>query len=807
VAVATLALGIGATTAIFSFADALLLRPLPVREPDRLARLHHESTINPGSFSSFSYPGYQELRERNEVFTELAAFSTGQIRLGEGEDEESVVGMMVSGNYFVALGAEMAVGRGFVAEEDRTPGTHPVTVLGHGLWERRFGRDPTIVGRDVTLNGRPFTVVGVAGADTPTLDLRTVPELWVPLQMHAVILPDFGYMPAELFGYRGTHWLSLVGRLRAGVSRAAAQGSLESLAVWQGETHPEEDGGWNISVRNAGETRAGPPGRRPLVQAAGLLAVVVGLVLLIACANVANILMARAIARSREMGVRLALGAGRRRLVRQVLTEALLLALVGGLAGLLLATWSMKLIPLLGLAEGYPGLRVSLDLRVLTFASGVTLLAGAAFGIIPALRATEEGLARLGRGGIQLGRSRRISVRQSLLAVQVAFSLVLLVGSGLALRTLWNLRTLPLGFEVENLHVAGLDLTEAVGREEEGYTEEEEGRQIYRTLLAETRSLAGVQAAGLARFTPFAPRRMANDVLLDGDAAGGEERRVNLDMNAVGPGYFQAMEIPVVQGRAFTDDDRADGPGVVVVNETAARLLWPGRVAVGRQLRLPGCGGPGPALEVVGVVGDGRYYRSWRSEGRPFLFLPLAQHHADQVSLVVRGRARGALSPEALERIMAEMVPGLPAPEVTPVRLLMDRALGLERTNAKVLGLFGLLALLISAIGVYGVVSFSVSQRSHEIGVRVALGARPLDVRRTVVVGCALPVLAGTLAGWITALGMGRFVGNFLFGVPATDPATFGAMAALLAAAGLAAALIPARRATRVDPMDALQAE
>jgi putative ABC transport system permease protein len=590
------------------------------------------------------------------------------------------------------------------------------------------------------------------------------------------------------------------------VSLGVAQGSLEALAARQAEAHPREDGDWTIALLNVEEARAGTPGRRPLLQATGLLAVVVGLVLLIACANVANILMARAMARRGEMGVRMALGAGRRRLVRQVLTEALFLSLMGGLAGLLLAFCCMKMIPLLGLEDGYPGLRVSLDLRVGAFATGVTVVTGMAFGLIPALRATGEGVARLGRGGPRGGRSRPVSLRQSLLAVQVAFSLVLLIGAGLALRTLWNLRTLPLGFQIENLQVAELDLTAAKGREGEGYTEEE-GRQIYHALAAETRSLPGVQAAGLARFTPFGSRRMANDVVLDGDAWEGEENRFNVDMNVVGPGYFQAMDIPLLQGRGFTEDDRVGGPGVVVVNQSMADRLWPGRRAVGQRLRLLSGEGAGPALEVVGVVGDGRYYRSWRGESRPFLFLTLAQHHAEQVSLVVRGRAQGVPPAEAVRRTVAEMAPGMPAPEVSSVKILMDRALGLERTNAKVLGLFGVLALLISAIGVYGVVSYSVTRRNHEIGVRVALGARPLDVRRIFVKGCVLPVLAGTLMGWGTAAGLGRFVGSFLFDVKATDPLTFGGTAAVLMAAGVAAALIPSRRATRVDPMEALQNE
>jgi predicted permease len=806
VAVATLALGIGATTAIFSFADALLLKPLPVREPSRLVSLFHESTVKSGSFSAFSFPDFQELRDRSEVFSQLAAYSTGHVRLGEGQTAEPVVGMIVSGNYFSALGVGMAAGRGFVPEEDATVGTHPVVVLGFGLWERRFGRDPNLVGGEVTVNGRPFTVVGIASPNTPTLDLKTVPELWVPLMMHEVILPGFGYMPAELFGNRGTHWLSLVGRMEPGVRRAVAQGSLEALAAWQAETYPEENGDWTISVLPAEEAKAGTPGRRPLVQATGLLAVVVGLTLLIACANVANILMARAIARSREMGVRLALGARRLRLVRQVLTEALLLSLVGGTVGLLLATWAMRLIPILGLTSGYPGLQVSLDLRVLAFASGITVLTGTAFGLIPAFRASGEGLARLGRGGNRRAPGRGISARQSLLALQVAFSLVLLIGAGLALRTLWNLRAVPLGFETENMQVAGIDLGDAQRSGEGSYTEAE-GRQLYRALLDQTRTLAGVNAVGLARFSPFAPRRMAGDVLATEGGPGGEASRTNVDMNVVSPGYFQAMGIPVLRGRPFTDEDRADAPGVVVVTETTAARLWPGQDPIGQRLREWGREGPGPELEVVGIVADGRYYRSWRSEGRPFLFLPLSQRYADKVSLVIRGRSEGSPAPEALGRLVAELDPGLPALQITPVRSLLDQALGLERTNANVLGLFGLLAILISAIGVYGVVSFSVSQRTHEIGVRVALGARPLDVRRNIVMGCAVPVLVGTVGGWGAALGLGRFARGFLFGVPASDPLTFGATAALLVTVGLAAALLPARRAARVDPVLALQEE
>ena len=797
VAVPTIALAIGATTALFSFADALVLRPLPVREPDRLVALFHVSTQGSQSYSSFSHPDYVELRDWNRIAEDVAAYASTEVRLGDSPDTEPVEAMIVSANYFDVLGAAAVVGRTFLPEEDRTEGTHPVVVLGEGLLQRRFGGDRSVVGRAVTLNGRPFTVVGVMPAGTPSLDLGTRPELWVPLMMHETVLPGFHPFGIALFHNRGTHWLDLIARLPAGADRRALQAEVGQLAGRQAHENPETNRGWSIAVVPAAAARLGPPGASPLVPLTGLVGAVVAMILLIACANVANLLLARASARVQEMAVRASLGASRARLLAQTLTESLLIAFVGGGLGVVLALWSMRLLPVLDLTLGLVGLDLRLDRRVLAFAIVVTVGTGLLFGLAPALRASAAGACRpagrfSGRGAAPP------AMRRSLVVAQVALTVVLLIGSGLTLRTLSKLAHVPLGFDVGNLLLAPIDLTQTGGSALEDL-------RRFEGITDRVRGIPGVRGASLARISPFSGSRMANDIFFETGDSAGERGRTNVDMNVVDADYFRVLGIPLLAGRTFTVEDRSGSPDVVVVNQALAERLWPGGSAVGRLVWDWHPDGSDRAMQVVGVVGNGRYYRSWRTADRPFLFKPLAQDPSREMVLHVRVASPSHELRDSVRQAVLEADAAVPTPLVRSAAEAMAASVAVQRTNARLLALFGALALIVAMIGVYGVVSFTVSQRMHEIGVRMALGARAPQVRGLILIGSARPILVGGLLGVVAAAALTRFLAPVLFGVGPHDPITFVTVPVLLLAVGLVATALAARRGTRVDPLIVLR--
>lgn len=802
IAIATIALAIGANTAIFSLADALLLRPLPVPEADRLVALFHVTAEGPPSYSSFSIPDYEEIRDDGMVFRGLAASSPVRMDLGIGADAEPLDGAIVSGNWFSVLGVGPVAGRAFLADEDETPGTHPVVVLSERLWARRFGADAGLIGGTVVLNGHAFTVVGVMPDAVNDVQLQATADFWVPLAMHDVVLPDFRIFGVDLYGNRGTHWVDLIGRLGEGESLERARTVLRSIARRQADANPETNAEWSIAAVPAGDARLGPPTDRKLVRLTGLLAAVVGMVLLIACANVANLLLAKAAPRRKEMGVRLAMGAGRLRLVRHLVTEALVLSLLGGSLGIVLAFGSQHLYSTLGTTAGLPGLALRLDMRVLGFALVLSLITGIVFGLAPAAYASAVDVAPMMKdaGLAPPPRTGRLPLRQLLVTAQIGICVVLLVGAGLTLRTLWNLHAVPLGFASANVSTATLDLSKA------GY-DARRAQVFYDELEARVRALPGVEATGLALITPFARNRMANDIFWERSGSADGRQRTNVDMNVVDADWFATMEIPIVRGRGFTAADAVGAPGVAIVNESMAARLWPGEDPVGRRVWSWNPNGADTLLEIVGVVRDGRYYRGWRSGGQPFLFLPLAQQFQAGMSLHVRGAAAHVPAPAQIRRVVETLDPALPAPVFRRVRDALSASIAVERTGALSLGLFGLLALVIATIGVYGVVSFSVTERVHEIGLRMALGANPRRVRRDVIGASARPVLVGTGLGMAAAFALSRTVASLLFGVRPGDPWTFTAVAIVLMGAGAFAGWVPARRATRIDPLLALKGD
>jgi predicted permease len=794
VAVAAIALGIGANAALFSYADALFLRPLPVIEPGRLVSLFHVAETS-GSYSSFSLPDFTELRDQATTLSGVAAWSNIELDLGD-RSTTRVAAQIVSGNYFDVLRVSAAVGRVFHASEDQTPDAHPVVVISQTLWRRHFGADPAIVGRAVPLNGRAFTVLGVAPDAFAGLELASDPQAWVPLMMHRAAMPSFRAFGTELFGNRGTHWLELTARLAPGVPLDRAAAELRAVAGRQALANPETNKDWTIAAIPAQDGRLGPPGSHGVVRLTLLLLVVVGLVLAIVCANVANLLLARAAGRQREVAVRLAIGASRSQVIRQMLTESLLLSGAGGLVGVFLAMLASALLPSIDVTGSLPGLNPRIDGRVLLIAVGLIVLTGVASGLAPALRAAATSPVEMLKSGSKVARgSRRWSLRQSLVALQVGVTMVLMTGAALTLRTIQNLYALPLGFDPSAVWIAPVDLTQHIDVPERG-------RAVQRDLLDRVRSMPGVTDAAFGFMLPFRGSRMANDFFWVPPDSAPEQRRTNLDMNVVGPDYFRVMGIPVIRGRAFDATDRDGMPDAAVVNRAVADRLWPNVDPVGRTLWSWNPRGAHRELRVVGVVENGRYYRSWRTEARPFVFVPAEQWYQGDMSLHARG---GSVTAGALRRAIEAAVPGLPT--VVPIRLAdaMSSSMAMEQTAARVLGAFGVLALAIAAIGIYSVVTFTVGRQTREIGIRMALGAGRHTVMTGVIAGALKPIVAGLVAGWLAAVALTQFITSLLFGVRPGDPVTYAVVALALAATGAAASFVPARRATRADPLQALR--
>ncbi|HEV7890009.1 MAG TPA: ABC transporter permease [Pyrinomonadaceae bacterium] len=796
VALVSLALGIGVNTAVFSLFNAVLLRPVPVvREQERIVWLRAPS----------SYPDYQDYREQSRSFEGMAA-ATGTREFSftrEGGEPELLRGELVTANYFDVLGVGAGLGRTFVEDEGRTP--TPVVVLSQDLWRTRFGSDPSIVGRRISLNGLGFNVVGVAPANFTGTEAGLARELWVPLSMEPVLSPpdskqSLASRDLELLRNRNSHWLAVLARLKDGVEREQAASELEGIARRVAESNGERVTEETLRRVRLLQMNGGldPSDREEALPIAGLVMGVVGLVLLIACANIAGLLVARAAVRRRETAIRQALGATRTRLVRQWLTESVLLGVAGGAAGLLLALWANDL--MVSYAGGTPiaSLDLRLDYRVLAFTLLVSVATGVVFGLAPALQAsrldivtalkTEDTLARSG--------SRRSRLRAAFVTAQVTLSVVLLVCAGLFIRSLRNAHTIDPGFRVERALTVTVDLGLLRYKETEG-------GNFYRELLSRVESQPGVERASLVRFAQLGSSFAQGQVVAEGKSSDDGEG-TGTGFNVVGPRYFETMGTSLVRGRDFTEADREGAPKVAVVNETLAAMLWPGEDALGKRLSFEGA--RGPFLEVVGVARDGKY-RSLGDRSRPYLYTPLFQSYQPRMTLVVRTSGEPAALAGTVRGQLRALDPNLPVAEVRTLAEQFDLSLLPARVAAYTLGGFGLLALALAAIGIYGVVSYSVAQRTREIGVRVALGARARDVMR-LVIGEGLSVVGlGLALGLALAFVVARLFASFLYGVGAADPLTFVGVPALLGSIALAAGYLPARRATKVDPMVALRHE
>ena len=799
VAVLSLALGIGATTTIFSVMNAALLRPLPLENPDRLVGLWSSGSRT--GFGPVSYPNYKDYRDQNHVFTGLAAYSMARPMDLSGRDAPMQVnGSPVSGDYFSVLGVRPVLGRGFLPEEDRTPGTHPVVVISHGLWQGRFGSDPNVVGDIVVLNGQPFTVVGVApkgfpGASVGPGILAGQADVWYPMMW------DFHDRWAV---ERGLGVLGLVGRLKPGISLDQAQADMSILADQIERVYPgirfDED---RLGVTVVSELRGRPGEVRQLRRSAAFMMTVVGLVLLIACTNVTNMLLARAVDRRKEFGIRLAMGSSRRRLIRQLLTEGLLLAMVGGSVGLVVATWTAEALrPFLPLGAGQfdPGL----DGRVVGFVVTVVLVAAVIVGLAPALRTSTPDLVRELKDTASPGGPARSRLRSLLVAAQVAISVVLLIGAGLFVRSLQHLNTVDLGFNPRNVLLANVNLPR------QGY-DKARVNVFSRQLLERLEGVPGVQSvsSGGQMLNPGRGPRWRTRVS-EGQEPAPEGDGISVPINMVGTHYFQTMGIPLMRGRDFSEEDEAANADVIVINETMARQFWAGEDPIGNRLVIRH-----PQFftfeqrtaEVVGVAQDTEM-NVFTDDREPLLYLPAYWEPAPggDLGIILRTDIDPLGVVTALRGAVASLDPDLVV-EVRTVTEWIQSNFGSQRASASLSGIVGLLAVLLAIIGVYAVMAHAASQRTHEIGIRMALGAQSRDVLALVMREGMVTTLMGVVIGVGAAFWVTRLIASQLHGVTATDPATFATVTVGLTGVALLACYIPARRATKVDPLVALRAE
>ncbi len=788
VAVVTLALGIGANTAIFSVIDATLLRSLPFRDPGRLVHLWETKPSRDFERREASYPDFLDWRAQSaEVFEGLAGYTGRPVTLADAGEATRARGAAVSSNFFELLGVSPVAGRTFVGGEDGLEAKR-VAVLGHGFWQRRFGGDAAAVGREVTLDGQAFTVVGVLPADFHFALLGDT-EVWTPLAP----TPDIA-------SRRYMHWLKVVGRLKEGVGLEAAQAHLAAVASRTERDDPGAHAGVGLRGVVLQDEFVGPV--RPVLF---VLLGAVGFVLLIACTNVANLLLARSAARQKEVAIRSALGASRWRVVRQLLTESVLLSLAGGAAGLVLALWGVdllvSLIPAGQLAQ-MPYLRsLALSRDVLLFAVGLSLLTGVLFGLTPALSASradlQGALKEGGRSTVSRG-SRRL--RDLLVVAEVALALMLLVGAGLLMKSLVTMLRVDPGFDARNL------LTMRVALPPTRYSEDGKAARFYDETLRRLSAVPGVRGAALTSNLPLAGDGGTGTPQVVGRSTPASEL-TEAHLRTVSANYFEVMGVPLVGGRAFDARDDAAAPGVLLVNKTFAERVFPGEAAVGRRVTFRFS--PDTQFEIVGVVGDEKVL-SLDARTTPVIYFHARQGPDSTAAFVVRTEGADPLALAAPVRAEVRAVDSeVPVFAVQTLEQMVagSRASFMRRYPAYLTAVFACVALLLALVGIYGVVSYAVAQRTHEIAVRVALGARTRDVLRLVLGHGLLLALGGIALGAVGALALTRLISGLLFGVSAADPAVYGLVALLLAAVAVIACLVPARRATKVDPMVALRYE
>jgi len=786
VAISTLALAIGANTAVFSFVHAALLRALPYPSPERLVVVGDAG--GGGSVDNVGFATFQDLRDGNRTFAALAAIRSWQPTLAEEGDAERLPAMRVSWNYFAMLGVRPALGRDFLPEEDR-PETWRVLLLSDSLWRRRFGADPSVLGRVVRMNDRDFRIVGVLPASfEPLVSARyyKAAEIWAPL----------GYDATLPYGCRSCQHLKALGRLRAGVTRAQARADLDRIRRRLAAEHPADYPAGSMGIVPLREELSG--GARPALL---VLSGAVGFVLLIACANVANLLLARALRRSREIAIRSALGAGRWRLMRQLLAESLLLAAAGGAVGTAVASASLQGLSRLAPAS-LPRLdQVRMDPRVLGFAALVSLATGLLFGLVPALKLSRPDLrGPLSSDSVSVAGGSAPRARRLLVVADLALALMLLAGAGLMLKTLGRLLQVDPGFRPDRVLSLQFSL---IG---DAYAEDPAVVALQDRLLERVRALPGVEWAALAGQIPLGGNGDRFGFHVEGRGAANPAEDLSAERYSVTPDYFRVMGIALARGRLITAVDRAGAVPVVVISETTARRIFPAEDPLGRRVRI-GDVKSGPWRTIVGIVGDVRH-ADLAEVPTPQMYL--SQAHVTDSYLVLTVKAATS-RPETLagpiRRILRDLDPGVPIYDVATMNDRVSSSVAARRFVTRLLAGFAGLAVILAAIGLYGVISYALGQRTREIGVRIALGASRADILRLVLGSAAFTVIAGLAGGLAATLATTRLLRALLFEVSPYDPATLALAVAALAAVALAAHWLPARRASKIDPMAALRAE
>ena len=793
----SLALGIGGNTALFSIVNALLFRPPAVKDPNHLMAIY-TGDASGYQYGSSSYLDYLDFQERGKTFSGLVAYASTPLGVTWNDRAERAWGEVVSGNYFSVLGVTAFRGNTFNPDQVKIPGAYPVVVVSYKFWQSRLAADPGSVGRTLVLNGNNFTIIGIAPQRFTGLQFGVLPDVWVPITMQTQVMPG-----PDLLNDRSARWLSIVGRLADGVEPGLATSEFNLLANQQWNLYPKS---WNnirgesraVTIQPERESRLDPSLRGGILGFIVMLWAIIGLVLIVACANVANLLLGRSVARRKETAIRLALGAQRGRLIRQLLTESVTLSMIGGLMGLLLAFGGISILQRFKPPISTPlTFYFDIDTRVLVFTLIISLITGIVFGLVPAMQSSKPDMVHaLKDDSAAFGKvSKKYGLRNLLVIFQVALSLILLIAAGLFVRSLQNANSIDLGFQAGNVLLTSFDLHLS------GY-DPAKGRTFYEQLLERGKSIPGVQNAALARVVPLGldgqSRRTVN--IENHIYAPGEDPE--LYFNVVGPGYFPTLGIPILQGRDFTERDREGAPGVVIVNETMARRFWPGESPIGKRLSL-GTGGTS-YLSVIGVVKDSKYL-TLGEPPQPYYFLPFLQHYEPQMTLHMRAAGDLKSLIGAVRHEAQLLNANLPIFDIKTLSEHLSVALFVARVAASLTGFFGLLAATLASIGLYGVIAYFVTQRTKDIGILAALGARPSDILKLVLGQGMKLVLIGLGIGLASSFAVMRLLKSFLYGVTATDFVIFFLVTLLFAVVAFLACYIPAGRAMRINPSIALR--